>query len=291
VSARDPLVQPGASCLNDFDGVAHVVLPVGEDLDLQLVHMWLASRPLDQILTRAVTDAIEYVLDGSRTWRFDLNGPDVDSDERRTVGTKLQYRILAGLELEKEPPLDTTILEIPVELKATVGDDWMIPREGQCQISLLSQVDTVNDRHRAFLMRTHRVWLNAPNHDKKRGIKKAARREFALPLIGWTPLPVNPLKMLTTEQRGVVFAPGVGQARRLTSLFGFLPGRIIPRTTILTVCANREDPLRRARQIKEEVRREHGLLLLCGKWKADRMEARARGYELGDKAWIALKPV
>ncbi len=268
----------------------HEIAAPEDDQDLQAVYTWLMTHPLAPLLTSAVNDAVEYVLDGARTWRFDLNSPEVDSDERRTVGTKLQYRVLSALELEKEPPLDTQILGIAVELKGTIGTSWMIPREGQCEICLLIQVDTARDRHRAFLMRTHRLWLNAPNQDQKRSIRADARDEYAIPLIPWTSLPANPLKLLTSRQLAVVFAPHVGQAKRLTALFGYLPEVVIPRTSILTVCANRDDPMRRARQIKDTVMEQHGLRVLCGKWPAEREEAAARGYDISGAAWVALQP-
>jgi hypothetical protein len=277
-------------CMSDLEQTPHEALHPSEDVDLQIVHAWLMSHPVESLLTGAVDDAIQYVLDGARTWRFDLNSNEVDSDERRTVGTKLQYRIIAAFGLVKEAPLDTSILGIPVELKATVGGNWMIPREGQCQMCLLVQVDTRNDRHRAFLMRPHRIWLNRGNQDKKRTITKASLDQYAVPLIAWTPLPTNPLKLLTEDQRKVVFDLKQGQAKRLTALFGFLPDTVVPRTAILTVCANRLDPLRRARQIKQLVRDEHGLTVLCGKWDADRAEALSRGFDLSGSAWVALRP-
>lgn len=253
------------------------------------VRSWLLARPLDSLLTGAVDDAIQYVLDGSRTGRFDLDAPDVDSDERRTVGTKLQYRVIHALGLEKCPPLDTQIEGVPVELKGTVRSTWMIPREGQCEVSLLIQVDSKRDRHRAFLMRAHERWLNpGRNGDKKRSITAGARDAYALPVLGWTPLPVTPLKRLTVEQRDVVFRSGVGQARRLTELFGFLPGVVVPRRVLLTVCANREDPLRRVREVKASVRSLHNLELLCGAWKADQRLAGARGLDITDGSWVAV---
>ena len=282
--------EPGAPCESDLRQVPHRLEDPADDADLQAVYAWLSSHPLERLLTSAVDDAVQYVLDGARTWRFDLDSPDVDSDERRSVGTKLQYRVLAALDLVKEPPLDTKVLGIPVELKGTIGSNWMIPREGQCEICLLIQVDTAHDRHRAFLMRTHRVLLNAGNQDKKRTISAAARDRFALPLIDWTPLPSSPLKLLSEEQRAVVFHLRDGQAKRLTALFGFLPEVVIPRTAILTVCANRMDPMRRAREIKERVKVEHGLNLLCGTWTEDRRIAAERGFDLSDEAWVALRP-
>lgn len=276
--------------MSDLRQVPHTIDDPAVDADLQTVHAWLTSRPLDRLFTSAVDDAVQYVLDGARTWRFDLDAPEVDSDERASVGTKLQYRILAALDLIKEPPLDTKILGIAVELKGTVRTNWMIPREGQCEICLLIQVDSKNDRHRAFLMRTHRLWLNEGNQDKKRTIRADALTAYALPVLDWTPLPVNPLKMLTDQERQVVFHLRDGQAKRLTALFGYLPEVVIPRTAILTVCANKKDPMRRAREIKQRVLDEHGLYLLCGTWVDDRREAEQRGFDLSDEAWVAVRP-
>ncbi len=117
---RTPLALPGHQCVNAMSQIPHSIDEPDNDQDFQTVLNWLRAHPLERLLTSAVNDAVEYVLDGARTWRFDLNGADVDSDERRTVGTKLQYRVLASLKLVKEPPLDTMIAGIPVELKGTV---------------------------------------------------------------------------------------------------------------------------------------------------------------------------
>lgn len=292
---KAPLAAPGHVCVPDprpgRERAPHVLVAPEEDLQLQQVLAWLAPSPLERAFTRAVDDAVKYVLDGSRTGRFDLMSPDVDSDERASVGTKLQYRVLNELKLVKEPPLDTTIVGVPVELKATVRSGWMIPTEGQCEICLLLQVDAGKTRHRAFLMRTHRAWLReGANKDGKRGIVSAALSEYAIPLLGWTPLPPEPLKRLTRPQLDIVFAPRVGQTERLSELFGFLPDVVIPRSSIETVCSGNRDPLRRARQAKPLVAQRHGLTLLCGTWKEDLETASARGFDISGDAWVALTP-
>ncbi|MEV8240346.1 NaeI family type II restriction endonuclease [Microbacterium testaceum] len=262
-----------------------------DDFELQRVWSWLVARPLTVQLTRAVDDAVKYVLDGARTGRFDLLSPEVDSDERASVGTKLQYRVLNELGLYKEPPLDTRILDIPVELKATIRSNWMIPTEGQCEVSVLIQVDVARRRHRAFLMRVHRVWLNdGANKDKKRGIAADALAQFSLPLIGWTSLPPEPLTLLTEAQLSVVFAPRVGQTARLASLFGFLPDTVIPRSSIETVCFGNKDPMRRARQAKDAILAVSGLEVLVGTWRADRLRAAELGFDLGVDSWVAVSP-
>ncbi|WP_404433905.1 hypothetical protein LG299_05205 [Microbacterium lacus] len=288
---RPPAAEPGVLCTPDprrgLEPLPHTLDDPTNDHELQVVWAWLASRPLATHLTNAVDDAVKYVLDGARTGRFDLNSPDVDSDERSSVGTKLQYRVLHELSLFKEPPLDTRVVDIPVELKGTIGRNWMIPTEGQCQISLLIQVDTDRGRHRALLMRTHRVWLNnGANKDGKRTIVAGALPIFALPLLDWTPLPAEPLRLLTPDQLRVVFAPRVGQASRLVSLFSFLPNTVIPRSSIETVCFGNKDPLRRARQAKASAH-ESGLEVLVGTWKADRARAEELGFDLSGAAWVA----
>ncbi|MCR2784149.1 MULTISPECIES: NaeI family type II restriction endonuclease [unclassified Microbacterium] len=289
---RKTAVLAGGICAPDerpgHAARAHVTEDACDDLELQKVSAWLMSRPLSMHFTRAVDDAVRYVLDGARTGRFDLLSPEVDSDERASVGTKLQYRVLNELGLYKEPPLDTRILHVPVELKATIRSNWMIPTEGQCQISILIQVDTAMRRHRAFLMRTHRAWLNeGANKDGKRGIAAEALRRFSIPLVAWTPLPAEPLARLTPEQLAVVFAPRVGQTARLTALFGFLPDTVIPRSSIETVCFGNKDPLRRARQAKDAVRSTSGLEVLVGTWVQDQIRAEKLGFDLKDGAWMA----
>ncbi len=252
---------------------------------------WLRGTPLKQLMTGAVVDAIEYVLDGAKTYRFDLDSTEVDSDERRTVGVKLQYRILEAFGLPKERPLDTTIMGIPVELKATIGGNWTIPREGQCEICLLTQVDSKSDRFRVLLMRTHRRWLNeGKNQDSKRTIRADARDEFGIPVLEWTPLPRNPLKELTPQQLEVVFAARVGIKRRVTSLFGFLPEVVIPRVAIETVAAMAKDPLRRARQAKPDIFFNHELVVLMGTWTPQRELASKYGFDLSGDAWVAIHP-
>lgn len=267
---------------------SHCIDDPESDTQLQAVLSWLTARPLAARFTNAADDAIRYVLDGARTGRFDLEAPDVDSDERATVGTKLQYRVLNELGLHKEPPLDTWIEGVPVEIKATTRTNWMIPTEGQCQVSILLQLDVRRARHRAFLIRAHRGWLNeGANKDGKRSIAAEALVRYARPLLDWTPLPPEPLKLLTVEQRRVVFAPRVGQTSRLVALFRFLPNTVIPRASIETVCFGNKDPMRRARQAKERAATS-GLEVLVGTWRDDRARAKSLGFELSNGAWVAI---
>ncbi|WP_433315670.1 hypothetical protein [Micromonospora chersina] len=76
------------------------------------------------------------MLDGARTYRFDLRDERVDSDERRAIGTKLQYHVLENLGSPKLRHPDTGIAGIGVEIKGTIASHWTIPKEGQCGVTL-----------------------------------------------------------------------------------------------------------------------------------------------------------
>lgn len=280
----------GSNCRAELQARSHLIQDSSDDVELQKVFRWLELKPLELALSSAVKGAIDYVLDGRRTGRFDLFGPDVDADERRTIGTHLQYRILANLDLIKEGPLDTIIDGVAVELKTTVGSSWMIPREGQCAICLLVQIDASRDRFQVQLIRAHRQLLNAGNGDNKRTIRAAALRQFGLAVLPWTSLPRNPLKDLTVDQRAVVFDPRAGLTKRLVALFTFLPNIAIPYGAFDAVCANSRDSARRFREVDDELLTHHGLRLVCTSGRIGREEVRANGFDVPPGMWFTYRP-
>lgn len=289
-------MTPGALCQPDARKgnrpSAHVILEPAQDPELQAVYAWLMAQPLEELLKTAADDAVKYVLDGARTWRFDLLDPKVDSDERSSVGTKLQYHVIEQLGLKKVPPLDTEIAGVPVEIKGTVRDStaaWMIPQEGQCQITLMIRIDPKLHRFAAWLMRTHRAWLSGGkgNQDLKRSPLVAPFRAYALPVAGWSELPPEPLRLLTYDQVEVVFGKD-GVMKRATALFTYLPETVIPRSTLMTVGANRDDAMKRMREAKRPLRDDHDLIVLVGKWVDERQAAGAFGHVLGPKDWVAI---
>jgi hypothetical protein len=290
--SKTPLAQPGSWCQPDVRKgdrqlPPQVVTAPADDAELQLVYGWLAEQPVAAAMRTAVDDAVKYVLDGARTWRFDLLDPKVDSDERASVGTKLQYHIIEQLSLKKEPPLDTSIVGIAVEIKGTVRRTWMIPREGQCQVTLLVRINPRMRQFEAWLMRTHRAWLTeGGNQDKKRSPIARAVAEFALRVVERSDLPDEPLRRLTFEQKSLVFGPN-GLRQRAVALFSVLPNVVIPRSSLLTVGAGLHDPMKRFREAKAELR-DAGLVVLVGTWAHEAAIARQLGHDLSGDAWVAV---
>ncbi|WP_078965824.1 NaeI family type II restriction endonuclease [Streptomyces aureocirculatus] len=287
--ARLILQGPGEPCSNTEPG-EHQLLASADDAELQSVASWLSSHPVADAYTEAIRNSIDYVLDGGRTGRFDLMSPEVHPGERASVGAKLEYEILRILGLPKTRPLDTLIADVPVDIKVTVGDNWAIPTEAHCQLCICTQIQLKKNRHRSWLVRAHRSWLyrGKGNKDQKRGLAVQAREQWSLPLYDWAELPVNPLRYLTEEQVSQVLAKKPGQVRRMLKMFHFLEGHIIPRNVFLTVGSGKQDPMRRARQLRDLAAKE-GLTVLCGTWVDSRDQAAARGITLQPGEWIALR--
>lgn len=269
---------------------AHILTVPQQDDELTAVVRWLSEETTPFAFRRAVEDSIRYVLDGARTWRFDLMSPEVDSDERASVGTKFQYHLLEQLELRKSGPLDTHILGIPVEIKATIGKSWMIPIEGQCEVTLLVQIDARNYQFRVFAMRTHRVWLTGGvgNGDRKRSPLANAIQNYAIPLYPWQAFDRDPLQTLDETQKAEVFDQSIGMTKRTVAMFASLPETVIPRTSLLTVGAGLADPMKRVRESKPLALSQHDLVVLVGTWTNERLIALDLGFDLSNEEWVAI---
>ncbi|MGW1523783.1 NaeI family type II restriction endonuclease [Streptomyces sp. NPDC001640] len=284
-------LQPlGAACMNeDCRSEGRILRAPEDDRGLQVVLGELKKYHLAANFTEAIRSSIDYVLDGARTGRYDLLSKDVHPGERASVGAKLEYEVQRVFKWKKTKPLDVEIVGVPVDLKSTVGDNWAIPTEAHCHLCICTQMSLKRNAHRSWLIRTHTSWLyrGKGNKDGKRGIAVDARNQWGVLLYDWAQLPINPLTLLTESQVDQVFELGRGQEVRLLRMFRYLPKTVIERSVMLTVCAGNQDPMRRARAIKEKAAK-NGLLLLCGKWLADRAAAKTHGFDLGPGDWVAI---
>ena len=83
------LSELGALCASERPP-AHQLNGPGDDPELQSVLEWFRSHPVDVLYTEAIGNSIDYVLDGGRTGRFDLQLPTVHPGERASVGANIQ---------------------------------------------------------------------------------------------------------------------------------------------------------------------------------------------------------
>ena len=196
------LFAPGEICTDDgCCAVGRLLQRPDDDPEIQRVLKQIMVRDLAAGFTEAIRLSIEYVLDSARTSRFDPLSPEVHPGERASVGAKLEYEVQHAFGWEKADPPNLLLDGVTVHVKATVGDNWAIPSEAHCRLCLCTQIQFKNRRHRTWLVRAHTVWLyqGSGSSNGRRGITARARKEWAVPLYDWTPLPVNPLANLGEE--------------------------------------------------------------------------------------------
>jgi hypothetical protein len=101
----------------------------------------------DQFLAEVaevVDGAIQYVLDGEN----DLD--DLEACEKTYIGTKVEKRFLKHFGLprktkkDKQTKLDTVVGGFDVDIKFTVGNNWMIPPEAVGEWCFLLRTDWPN---------------------------------------------------------------------------------------------------------------------------------------------------
>lgn len=266
-----------------------------EDEELKLVLGWFGLQDdISGRIGRVVRGGIDDVLNTRYLNRVDIHAADVGKTEKTHVGTRVEIRFLEEFGLERGPALDAVIAGVEVDVKFTLGTNWMIPREAVDRICLVIRA---NDRKSAFsagLIRCTRDRLTGPaddeevkQRDRKRSIS-APGRVHIVPLVpDHSPLPENLLLHLDSGLREFVLSDA-GQQRRFIRLFTETPGRVLNRHYVEAI-GRSTDPQRRVRNIGMDLA-EQGLVLLCGTWLDERAQAAIAGVHLEDGDFVAVRP-
>jgi hypothetical protein len=124
-----------------------------------------------------VREAIDFVLDPVRTARTRM--AELDPDEKTFVGKKMEHFVRDMLDVPKGLR-DLIIDGVDVDIKNTVGNNWMIPPETYRTEDPCLVVASEEATHRCwmglFLARV--TYLNAPNRDQKRSVSTSAFRNI-----------------------------------------------------------------------------------------------------------------
>ncbi|HZS55509.1 MAG TPA: NaeI family type II restriction endonuclease [Bryobacteraceae bacterium] len=136
-----------------------------------------------------VREAIDFVLDPVRTARTRMG--ELDSIEKTFVGLKIEHMVRDMLDVPKGVR-DLVIDGIDVDIKNTVGGNWMIPPETYRGEDACLVIASEEATHRCWmgLILARNSYLNAPNRDKKRSVKGEAFKNI-LWLVEGAPYPVN----------------------------------------------------------------------------------------------------
>lgn len=228
-------------------------------------------------------DAIDQVLLGDRTGRYSID--QLGRQEKAHIGTQVEIWLRRDLLGNTEGDLlDAKIADIEVDIKNTIGSNWMIPHEAVGHLCLLSAIDEGNRRYSLGLIRAADRILGKPNQDGKRSLTQEGRSRVEW-IVRHGRLPVSVFLAIDQVQRNRILGQKSGQ-RRVRELF-----REVLKTPILwsdiAIAARQRDVRARARDARRTLARE-GLTVLCGAWVKDRAVAARLGILLDSDYWITI---
>jgi hypothetical protein len=198
-------------------------------------------KNLRKVAGRAIREAIDRVINGRYTGRYSIE--QLDKTEKTYIGTAVEHALLYYLDLEKDAPLDTKIDGIPVDIKFTVGQNWMIPEEAVNQLCLLVSADESKGTYELGLVRASSTLLHeGGNKDKKRSFSKKGK-ESVYWLVKNGPLS-NPLILTLSEQDRMAIMSQNGGTLRMAELFRRCIGKVVDGVTVETVGQQRDSSKR-----------------------------------------------
>ncbi|UKY51130.1 NaeI family type II restriction endonuclease [Streptomyces inhibens] len=236
-------------------------LPGQRDHELLEVAEWFRNVPdMAEMFASCIRQAIDEVLDGQRTGRFDISHKEeVASTEKTYLGTKVEIIVRAAFRLPRGAKMDYRVAGHDVDAKWTIGSNWTIPLEANGHICLLMSASDRKSKFRIGLVRIRDEHLNlGKNRDGKRSLSTMGRSAIEW-LLQDGELPENTLLSLPDADREAVFQSNSGQAR-INELFCRVQERIVSRSTVLTV-ARQDDGLKRVRDARRHLRGK-GIIIL-----------------------------
>ncbi|WLQ42907.1 NaeI family type II restriction endonuclease [Streptomyces laculatispora] len=245
---------------------------VCNDPELMLVHQHLMSLdPSGQRFARVLRDAIDQLLDGEHTGRFDWK--DLHKTEKTHAGTLVELNLLREFGFTSGQDMDYLIEGIEVDCKFSQKEfGWMIPPEALDEICLVVWADDHEDRGlwSAGLIRADRQKLTVSGNITKKGNRdgkfRLTRDHHSMVTWLWRrqPLKENLLLHLDASLRSRILAPKSGQ-KKVNELFRRVQRRQIDRNVVRTL-AMQYDYMARVRDDKNGTRarpalREEGIII------------------------------
>ncbi len=252
-----------------------------DDRELHRVHkLILGLDPTGSRFANSLRDAIDQLLDGQRTGRWDWN--QLRKTEKTHMGTVIEIKLHHDFNFGDGIDMDYLIAEIEVDCKfsQTMGG-WEMPPEA---VGHLCLVVTANDDAAlwsAGLIRlTEGLLREGGNRDRKRRLTPEGESSI-LWLHQEMPLPPNLLLHLDATTRNNILDHKSGQ-RRINELFRAVPCEIIRRAVVLTV-AQQEDSLKRARDARNQKNLGSEGFLVLGHQDDDPRIAKELGLPVPEK--------
>ncbi len=256
------LVAPGHP---DFD----LLSALAADLTARAGGALTLADRFPAMLRTCIDDVIMTPKTGRRAYE------ELEKTEKTYIGTRVEIELIALLNLPRKGHLDTQVLGVDVDIKNTMGGNWMIPTEAVDQPCILVAADEVRARCYLGLIVARPEYLSAgQNKDAKRSVSAEG---FAH--IHWLlcdhPYPANFWRNQSEQTVAQIFSGTSGNAR-MAALFRHIQGVVIERDVVEAV-AQQKDFMRRIRADKgrgtRDILEREGILLMSGQFDSQLIRA------------------
>lgn len=237
------------------------------------------------MLRKCVDDVIMTPKTGRRSY------DELEKTEKTYIGTRVEIELRAMLRLPKGK-LDTVILEQDVDIKNTMGSNWMIPTEAIDQPCILVAADEVSATCYLGLFVARFEYLTlGQNKDSKKSVSALGFANILWLLLDH-PYPPNFWRTVAPDVVERIFAGQSGN-QRMANLFGEIQREPITRDVVEAV-AQQQDFMRRIRSDNGRGTRDHlareGILLLSGHYDAPLISALGMPFCSGSE-FVSYRPV
>ncbi len=246
----------------------HVLHPLAEDILRRGGGADSLAQRFPNMLRACIDDVIMTPKTGRRAYE------ELEKTEKTYIGTRVEIELRALLNLPRGR-LDTALLGHDVDIKHTMGNNWMIPTEAVGHPCLLVAADEARACCYLGLIVAHVAYLTqGQNKDAKRSISAEGFAHIHW-LLKEHPYPANFWRGRDEAMVARIFAGTSGNAR-MASLFREVQGEPISRDVVEAV-AQQQDFMRRIRSDKGRGTRDllarEGIALLSGQYDATLIDA------------------
>lgn len=236
-----------------------------------------------------IRSSVDYVIDAPTLYRYSMD--DLEPDEKTAIGKRIERLLRFHLHLPKGKRLDIQLAGEEVDIKTTMGKNWMFSRSSHGFINMLIAYDENNATYRLGLAYVHTEHLGAHNRDQKQSLK-SEHKENIYWILKDQPYPENFLARQPKPILNQIISQKTGM-KRVIQLLRVANGVPIPRHVICSV-ANQKDPLRRTRSNggARDILWGEGILVLSGTYECDRHIAKsALNVELAEDETLTFSTV
>lgn len=270
----DSLVRPGHQDYEVLEGIAS-----------ELEGRAGGVGKLAHVLPGLLRDIIDNVIQTPRTGRRSYD--ELEKTEKTYIGTQVEIVLRDELRLPKGR-LDTVVLGHDVDIKHTMGNNWMIPTEALDSPCILVAAD--EDRGVCYLgliIARLEYLTSSQNRDAKRSVSADGFAHIRW-IVPGVPYPPNFWRTIPQDAVDAIFQGDTGNDR-VCALFREVQGVPIARD-IINAVAKQKDFMRRIRAdggrgTRDRLARE-GILLLSGTYDAPLI--RDLGLPIGD--FVSYRP-